>query len=74
MTSCYASPDRTWNIRPSGEYVLADKSYPVPMEVIVGGWEVEIYKEKRERSRRWTGSWRDAYAAGRATQGRDACA
>ncbi len=27
--------DLTWNIRPSGEYVLADKSYPVPMEVIV---------------------------------------
>lgn len=26
---------RTWKIRPSGEYVLADRSYPVPIEVIL---------------------------------------
>jgi hypothetical protein len=25
----------TWKIRPSGEYVLAERSYPVPMEVMV---------------------------------------
>ena len=25
----------TWNMRPSGEYVDAERSYPVPMEVIM---------------------------------------
>lgn len=25
----------TWKIRPSGEYVDADRSYPVPIEVMV---------------------------------------
>ncbi len=25
----------TWKIRPSGEYVLAERSYPVPIEVIM---------------------------------------
>ena len=41
----------TWNIRPSGEYVEADKSYPVPMEVIVNG---ESAKRTRKLERRVT--------------------
>ena len=33
------APDltQTWKMRPSGEYVLADRSYPVPMDVMVNG-------------------------------------
>lgn len=34
-------------MRPSGEYVLADKSYPVPMEVIADGYEDDDGTEER---------------------------
>ena len=47
----------TWKIRPSGEYVLAERSYPVPMDVIVvslckGRFEVRVREDLSQWTRR----------------------
>ena len=38
----------TWNIRPSGEYVLAERSYPVPIEVMIVWGNVKDTQAQRK--------------------------